>query len=76
MPYDSASWDAWVKSGTAAALPSGVEFTAKARALGGRVVIVTNRDQTAPDSAFAEFGERFFALPNPMYGSREKNPLP
>jgi 5'-nucleotidase (lipoprotein e(P4) family) len=27
-----------------------------------------------PDEAFAEFGTRFFVLPNPMYGSWEGNP--
>ena len=26
-----------------------------------------------PDEAFADFGARFFVLPNPMYGSWEKN---
>jgi len=26
-----------------------------------------------PDTAFADFGVRFFALPNPMYGSWERN---
>ena len=26
-----------------------------------------------PDEAFAAFGARFFVLPNPMYGSWEKN---
>jgi predicted secreted acid phosphatase len=26
-----------------------------------------------PDDAFADFGARFFVLPNPMYGSWEKN---
>ena len=25
------------------------------------------------DEAFADFGARFFVLPNPMYGSWEKN---
>jgi predicted secreted acid phosphatase len=25
------------------------------------------------DEAFAHFGARFFALPNPMYGSWERN---
>ena len=29
--------------------------------------------RTEPDSAFAEFGHRFILLPNPMYGSWEKN---
>jgi 5'-nucleotidase (lipoprotein e(P4) family) len=147
VPYDSVSWDAWVKRGAARALPGAVEFTSRARALGGRVVIVTNRDsmycdvtrenilrvgvpadevlcrtdrvsgskdprfaavqsgsapstlppldvlmwvgdniqdfphlsqslRTAPDSALAGFGERYIVLPNPMYGSWERNPVP
>ena len=29
--------------------------------------------RTQPDEAFAPFGARFFALPNPMYGSWERN---
>jgi 5'-nucleotidase (lipoprotein e(P4) family) len=45
VPYDSASWDAWVKRGAARALPGAVAFTSRVHALGGRVVIVTNRDQ-------------------------------
>jgi 5'-nucleotidase (lipoprotein e(P4) family) len=147
VPYDSASWDAWVKRGAARALPGAVEFTSRVHALGGRVVIVTNRDQmycdvtrenilrvgvpadevlcrtdrangskdprfvavqsgtapsvlppldvlmwvgdniqdfpgltqgirTAPDGALAAFGERLIVLPNPMYGSWERNPRP
>lgn len=147
VPYDSASWDAWVKRGAAPALPGAVAFTSRVHALGGRVVIVTNRDQmycdvsrdnilrvgvhadevlcrtdrangskdprfdavqrgtapsvlppldvlmwvgdniqdfphlaqsirTAPDTALAGFGERYIVLPNPMYGSWERNPLP
>jgi predicted secreted acid phosphatase len=27
-------------------------------------------------AALAEFGERYFLLPNPMYGSWERNPVP
>lgn len=30
----------------------------------------------APDRAFDDFGRRFVVLPNPMYGSWERNPLP
>jgi 5'-nucleotidase (lipoprotein e(P4) family) len=30
----------------------------------------------APESAFAEFGRRFIILPNPMYGSWDRNPVP
>lgn len=147
VPYDSVSWDAWVKRGAARALPGAVDFTSRVHALGGRVVIVTNRDQmycdvtreniirvgvpadevlcrtdrvngskdprfdavrngtapsmlppldvlmwvgdniqdfphstqairSAPDSALAGFGERYIVLPNPMYGSWERNPVP
>ena len=145
--YDSASWDAWVRREAAPVLPGARSFTERVRALGGRVVIVTNRDEpqcpatranlrkvgieadavlcktdpassskdprfdavangTAPsplpalrvlmwvgdniqdfpqttqaireagDERFAPFGERFIVLPNPMYGSWEKNPVP
>lgn len=147
VTFDSATWNAWVMRGAAAALPGAPEFTRRAHELGGRVVIVTNREQTqcdstranlrrvaiaadavlcrtdpsnsfkdarfeavaagtppsplpplrvvmwvgdniqdfprlrqdlrsASDSAFAEFGDRFIVLPNPMYGSWERNPLP
>jgi len=147
VPYDSATWDAWVKRGAARALPGVVDFTTRVHALGGHVVIVTNRDQpycdvtreniirvgvpadevlcrtdrangskdprfeavqrgaapsilppmdvlmwvgdniqdfphlaqsirTAPDSALAGFGDRYIVLPNPMYGSWERNPVP
>jgi 5'-nucleotidase (lipoprotein e(P4) family) len=142
-PYNATAWDAWVSEGRAPALPGAPEFTARVRSLGGRVVIVTNRNdkycdvtrrnlasvhittdlvlcQTttgdknprfdavqngtaapgfpaltilewigdniqdfphltqdirngSPD-AFARFGDTFFALPNAMYGSWEKNP--
>ena len=147
VPYDSVTWDAWVKRGAARALPGAVEFTSRVHALGGRVVIVTNRDEqycdvsrdniirvgvpadevlcrtdrvsgskdprfeavqsgtapstlpplnvlmwvgdniqdfphltqairSAPDSALAGFGEKYIVLPNPMYGSWERNPVP
>jgi 5'-nucleotidase (lipoprotein e(P4) family) len=145
--FDAATWNAWVMRGAAAALPGAPEFTRRAHELGGRVVIVTNRDapqcdatranlqrvaiaadavlcrtdpsnsykdvrfeaiatgrapsplpplrvvmwvgdniqdfprlrqdiRTASDSAFAEFGDQFIVLPNPMYGSWERNALP
>jgi 5'-nucleotidase (lipoprotein e(P4) family) len=145
--FDAATWNAWVMRGAAAALPGAPEFTRRAHELGGRVVIVTNREQaqcdatranlqrvaiaadavlcktdpsnsfkdvrfeavaagtppsplpplrvvmwvgdniqdfprlrqdirSASDSAFAEFGDRFIVLPNPMYGSWERNALP
>ena len=145
--FDPATWNEWVMRGLAAALPGAAEFTRRVRERGGRVVIVTNREQsqcdatranlqrvaiatdavlcktdpsnsfkdarfdavangtppsplpplrvvmwvgdniqdfprlrqelrTQSDSAFAEFGDRFIMLPNPMYGSWERNPLP
>ena len=144
--FDAATWNEWVMRGAAAALPGAAEFTRRVRERGGRVVIVTNREQaqcdatranldrvgiapdavlcktesnsfkdarfdavakgtppstlpplrvvmwvgdniqdfprlrqdlrTQSDSAYAEFGDRFIVLPNPMYGSWERNSLP
>lgn len=145
--FDAATWNAWVMRGAAAALAGAPEFTRRVHDLGGRVVIVTNREdaqcdatranlrrvaivadevlcktdpansfkdarfeavergtppstlpplrvvmwvgdniqdfprlrqdlRTESDSAFAEFGDRFFVLPNPMYGSWERNAVP
>ena len=145
--FDPAAWNTWVMRGAATALPGAPEFTRRAHELGGKVVIVTNRDEpqcevtranlqrvaiaadavlcrtdqsnsfkdarfeavatgtppsplpalrvvmwvgdniqdfprirqnirSASDSAFAEFGDRFIVLPNPMYGSWDRNPLP
>ena len=145
--YSEASWAEWVLREAAAPLPGAVAFTTRVHALGGKVVIVTNRDdrycdptranlrkagivadevlcktdpksgskdprfeavaagtapstlpalkvlmwvgdniqdfprltqaiRTAGEGAFADFGEAYIALPNPMYGSWERNPLP
>lgn len=146
LPYSEESWNAWVRREAATALPGAAEFVARVRALGGRAVIVTNRDASVcdatranlralaiatdavlcrepgpsdknprfravqagtapsplpplavvmwvgdnigdfpgqtqairaqPASAFAEFGRTWIVLPNPMYGSWERNPLP
>ena len=37
---------------------------------------LTQAIRTGPDGAFAQFGHRFILLPDPLYGSWEKNPLP
>ncbi len=145
--FDPVTWNEWVMRGVAAALPGATEFTRHVRERGGRVIIVTNREEsqcdatranlqraaiatdlvlcktdpsssfkdarfeavergtppstlpplrvvmwvgdniqdfprlrqdlrTQSDSAFAEFGDRFIVLPNPMYGSWERNSLP
>jgi 5'-nucleotidase (lipoprotein e(P4) family) len=139
--FDNETWNAWVRERAATALPGAVEYLGTVRALGGRVVVVTNRDeevceptrenlravglvvdvvlcridqsdknarfdavrtgtgtlppmevlqwvgdniqdfpslyQQARDqgaAAFGLFGDRYFILPNPMYGSFERNP--
>jgi 5'-nucleotidase (lipoprotein e(P4) family) len=43
LGYTSDSWNEWVRRIEATALPGANEFIASARALGGRVAIVTNR---------------------------------
>ena len=143
--YTDASWLAWVNERAAAAVPGAVDFTKRVRALGGRVIVVTNRadslcgptranlasigveadavlcqpagetdknprfDRVARGSAvsglpplrivewlgdnimdfphltqsarndpaqLADFGKRYFILPNPMYGSWQQNREP
>lgn len=143
--YTEASWDAWVNSRSAPAIPGAVELTKLVHTLGGRVVIVTNRAERLCDAtrdnlkasgivtdlvlcqpqgeddknprfervqkgtaapgvpaltvvawfgdnirdfpgmtqsvrhdpaALAEFGTRYFILPNPMYGSWQTNREP
>ncbi len=41
--YTEASWAAWVREEAAGAVPGAVAFTRRVHALGGRVVVVTNR---------------------------------
>ncbi len=43
--FDTASWNGWVRDAAAPALPGAADFIRFARELGGRVVIVTNRDE-------------------------------
>lgn len=144
--YSDSTWAAWVRSEKATALPGSVEFVRRVRELGGKVAIVTNRDEAvcpetranlkavglivdevlckpagtsdknprfvavangaAPSTlppmtvvmwlgdniqdfpglsqavrlgglgGFAEFGRSWFVLPNPLYGSWDKNPVP
>jgi len=144
--YTPETWEVWVRSKKATALPGAADFINRVRALGGKVVIVTNREEnvcpeteqnlravglnvdevlckpigsgdknprfsaaqagTAPSklpamkvvmwlgdniqdfpmltqevqkggaAGFAEFGTTWFVLPNPLYGSWDKNPVP
>ncbi|HET7231647.1 MAG TPA: HAD family acid phosphatase, partial [Longimicrobium sp.] len=142
--YTAESWNAWVNEQAAPATPGAVEFTRLVHDLGGRVAIVTNRDdpycpatrenlrkvgvmydvalcrvngqsdknprfqqvqsgtgtglpalkvlmwvgdniqdfpgmgqdaRTRGAQAFGAYGRNFVVLPNPMYGSWERNPL-
>lgn len=44
LSYTRESWNAWVRREAAPALPGAVAFTGLVRELGGRVVVVTNRE--------------------------------
>jgi 5'-nucleotidase (lipoprotein e(P4) family) len=48
--FEPASWDDWVREQQATALPGAAEFLALVRDLGGRIVIVTNRDEPVCDA--------------------------
>ncbi|MEM1044332.1 MAG: HAD family acid phosphatase [Bacteroidota bacterium] len=141
LGYTPETWNQWVRREAAPALPGAVAFTDLVRGLGGRVVVVTNRDDIVCDEtrrnlsavgieadavlcrvdegdknarfaaveqgtltglpplavvmwmgdnigdfpdlsqdvrfegegALSEFGSRFWAFPNPMYGSWTRN---
>jgi 5'-nucleotidase (lipoprotein e(P4) family) len=143
--FTTESWNAWVRRREAPALPGAVDFLESVRSLGGRIAVVTNRDESvcqatednlrservpydvvlckpvagpsdkmprwqaieggtaskflpplalvmwvgdnvgdfpggtqawrnAPDAAMEPFADRFWMLPNPAYGSWERNP--
>ena len=145
LGYTPKSWNAWVREEAAPALPGAVALVRRIREMGGRVAIVSNRDEEVCDptrrnleavgldvdvvlcrqrpggkegrfravaeggtsaglpplevvawvgdniqdfpggsqelrgaepESLADFGVRFFILPNPMYGSWERTPPP
>ena len=146
LGFTSETWDAWVREEEATALPGAVAFLTLVRELGGRIAIVTNREDYVCDEtrrnlialelahdvvlcrvkgasdknprfdairrgtaapnlgplevvawigdnildfpaltqdvrnrdadAFSAFGRSYFMLPNPMYGSWERLPVP
>jgi 5'-nucleotidase (lipoprotein e(P4) family) len=49
LPYDTASWNAWVRRERAEPLPGVRAFLDGVRRLGGRVVFITNRDDGTAD---------------------------
>lgn len=75
--YDRESWRAWIARREATPLPGAGAFLARVRALGGRIVIVTNRNQSeCPDTeaVFAAHGLAWDAmLCKPDGGSSEKD---
>ncbi|HEX2091482.1 MAG TPA: HAD family acid phosphatase [Longimicrobiaceae bacterium] len=49
--YTAESWDTWVRERRAGAVPGAVEFIRQVKEMGGRVAIVTNRDEPyCPDT--------------------------
>jgi len=44
LPYDDASWNAWVNRREAAAVPGAVDFVAAVRRAGGHIAWISNRD--------------------------------
>jgi 5'-nucleotidase (lipoprotein e(P4) family) len=53
LPYDPASWNAWVSRREAGAVPGAVEFVALVRRAGGHVAWITNRDPIVNDATRA-----------------------
>jgi 5'-nucleotidase (lipoprotein e(P4) family) len=76
--FDAASWRAWCARREAAPQPGAAAFLARVRALGGKIVIVTNRTVAeCPDTeaVFREHGLAYDAmLCKPDGGSSDKNP--
>jgi 5'-nucleotidase (lipoprotein e(P4) family) len=50
LPFDDASWNAWVLRRAAAAVPGVVPFIAKVRQAGGHVAWISDRDTTTFDA--------------------------
>lgn len=75
--YTDASWLAWVNERAAVAVPGSVEFTKRVRALGGRVVVVTNRADslcTPTRANLASIGVEADAVLCQPPGEGDKNP--
>jgi 5'-nucleotidase (lipoprotein e(P4) family) len=76
--FSNESWNAWGRRRAAAALPGAVEFTRHVRVLGGRVAVVTNRDESVCDDTRANLtavGITYdLVLCQPAGASSDKNP--
>lgn len=75
--YTVESWAAWVNEATAPAIPGAVAFTQEVHRMGGRVVIVTNRDDLQCEPTRANL-ERLGLAPDLVLcrppGESDKNP--
>ena len=49
LAFDTASWNAWVRRARADTLPGAAGFIAKVRALGGRIIYISGRDDHTAD---------------------------
>ncbi|MGH7505336.1 MAG: HAD family acid phosphatase [Longimicrobiales bacterium] len=77
LGFTSETWNAWVRRVEAGALPGAAAFIARAGALGGRVVIVTNRDEEVCDDTRRNFVALDIAVDAVLCrppSSGEKNP--
>ena len=75
--YATATWNAWVREREAGAVPGAREFLAAVTSLGGRVVIVTNRDDEVCGDTRANMqalGLAFDLVLCRMGGVSDKNP--
>lgn len=76
--YTDASWSAWVAERAATPLPGAADFLRRVRALGGRVVIVTNRtlaecDDTRANLAALQLVTDLVLCRSPQAGGSDKN---
>jgi 5'-nucleotidase (lipoprotein e(P4) family) len=50
QPFDTASWNAWVRRAEAGAVPGAREFIAAVRAAGGRLALVSGREESTVEA--------------------------
>ncbi|HVG44795.1 MAG TPA: HAD family acid phosphatase [Longimicrobium sp.] len=77
LGYSAESWTAWAREKAAAATPGAAEFTRLVHELGGRVAIVTNRDEdVCPDTRenLRQVGIAFEVVLCRVQGQSDKNP--
>jgi 5'-nucleotidase (lipoprotein e(P4) family) len=75
--FSDSSWAVWLRRAEAAALPGAAAFIARVRQLGGRVGLVTNRDEPfCPDTRenFRKLGIAVDAVLCRAPGKDDKNP--